>query len=546
MEHIKTPKVEGVQLLHSSPGRPVPLGTMYLTATHIIFTSDTSRSDPNCPQETWLAHTHIASVQRQPRYAGGFPLVIYCKTFRVLHLLIPHESDCQDVMLSLTKLMQPGQYEDLYAFSYKAKASSAERQAGWNFINLRVEFGRIGLPNKHWQLTNINQNYQVCETYPAKLYVPVGVSDITLLGSSRFRSRGRFPVLSYLHVNNGAAICRSSQPLAGFSARCLEDEGLLEAIRQANPGTGQNALCVVDTRPKLNAIANRAAGKGYENEENYANIRFRFLGIENIHVMRNSLTKLLEVCQGKALTVREFISGLAVSGWLRHIQAIMQAATYIAKAVSDEGISVLVHCSDGWDRTTQACALASLMLDPHYRTMLGFMVLVEKEWLSFGHKFSHRCGFLEGDPREVSPVFTQFLECIWQLQLQFPCSFQYNEHFLLYLHELVYSCQFGNFLGNHVQERETLRLLEKTHTVWTHLWERRVEFRNPLYNNKQNCNPTVLLPSTTAQCFRFWKGMYWPRSKRTTEDVLLELSEKNQELEKEISLLDKVSCLPVI
>uniref|UniRef100_UPI00358DFFDC myotubularin-related protein 7-like isoform X2 n=1 Tax=Myxine glutinosa TaxID=7769 RepID=UPI00358DFFDC len=472
------------------------MGTMYLTATHIIFTSDTSRSDPNHSQETWLPHTQIASVQRQPRYAVGFPLVIYCKTFRVLHLLIPHESDCQDVMLSLTKLMQPGQYEDLYAFSYKAKASSAERQDGWNLINLRVEFGRIGMPSKHWQLTNINKNYQ-------------------------------------------AAICRSSQPLAGFSARCLEDESLLEAIRQANPATGQKALCVVDTRPKLNAIANRAAGKGYENEENYANIRFRFLGIENIHVMRNSLSKLLEVCQGKALTAREFISGLAVSGWLRHIQAIMQAATYIAKAVSDEGDSVLVHCSDGWDRTTQACALASLMLDPHYRTMLGFMVLVEKEWLSFGHKFSHRCGFLEGDPREVSPIFTQFLECIWQLQLQFPCSFQYNEHFLLYLHELVYSCQFGNFLGNHVQEREALRLLEKTHTVWAHLWERRGEFRNPLYNNKQNCNPTVLLPSTTAQCFRFWKGMYWPRSKRTTEDVLLDLSDKNQELEKEISLLDK-------
>lgn len=45
---------------------------------------------------------------------------------------------------------------------------------------------------------------------------------------------------------------------------------------------------------KLNAIANRAAGKGYENEDNYSNIRFQFVGIENIHVMRSSLQKLLE------------------------------------------------------------------------------------------------------------------------------------------------------------------------------------------------------------------------------------------------------------
>lgn len=41
-------------------------------------------------------------------------------------------------------------------------------------------------------------------------------------------------------------------------------------------------------------MANRAAGKGYENEAFYENIKFHFLGVENIHVMRNSLSKLVE------------------------------------------------------------------------------------------------------------------------------------------------------------------------------------------------------------------------------------------------------------
>ena len=53
---------------------------------------------------------------------------------------------------------------------------------------------------------------------------------------------------------------------------------------------------------------------------------------------------------------------------------------------------VMVHCSDGWDRTPQIVALTELLLDPYYRSMEGFRVLVEKEWLDFGHKMADRNG----------------------------------------------------------------------------------------------------------------------------------------------------------
>lgn len=49
-----------------------------------------------------------------------------------------------------------------------------------------------------------------------------------------------------------ASICRSSQPLSGFSARCLEDEQMLQAIRKANPGS--DFIYVVDTRPKVSTF----------------------------------------------------------------------------------------------------------------------------------------------------------------------------------------------------------------------------------------------------------------------------------------------------
>lgn len=60
----------------------------------------------------------------------------------------------------------------------------------------------------------------------------------------------------------------------------------------------------------------------------------------------------------------------------------------IADRLESGKTSVVVHCSDGWDRTAQLTSLAMLMLDSHYRTIKGFEVLLEKEWMSFGHRFA--------------------------------------------------------------------------------------------------------------------------------------------------------------
>lgn len=67
------------------------------------------------------------------------------------------------------------------------------------------------------------------------------------------------------------------------------------------------------------------------------------------------------------------------------------------------------------------------------RFVQGFQVLVETEWLDFGHKFADRCGHGENseDLNERCPVFLQWLDCVHQLQRQFPCSFEFNEAFLV-------------------------------------------------------------------------------------------------------------------
>ena len=99
---------------------------------------------------------------------------------------------------------------------------------------------------------------------------------------------------------------------------------------------------IVDTRPMLNAMANRAQGKGYENAEHYTKCEFQFLGIENIHVMRKSLEKLEN-------------EGWLKADWLNHVYAVLDVSNKVKHAIS-EGRTVIVHCSDGWDRTSQVCS----------------------------------------------------------------------------------------------------------------------------------------------------------------------------------------------
>lgn len=62
-------------------------------------------------------------------------------------------------------------------------------------------------------------------------------------------------------------------------------------------------------------------------------------------------------------------------------------------------------------------------------------MLVEREWLQFGHKFAERCGQIvnKREPRETSPVFIQWLDVIHQLLLQFPAEFEFNEAYLVSL-----------------------------------------------------------------------------------------------------------------
>lgn len=185
------------------------------------------------------------------------------------------------------------------------------------------------------------------------------------------------------------------------NAEELEDEILASSgDNEAKPhiyGAQQRNL-IVDARPTVNAFAMQAVGLGSENMDNYKFATKAYLGIDNIHVMRDSLNKVVDALKESDVTpLAPSKEALAKSGWLKHITGILEGAGLIARQVGLQHSHVLIHCSDGWDRTSQLSAISQICLDPYYRTLEGFMVLVEKDWLSFGHMFRNRTGPLNSE-----------------------------------------------------------------------------------------------------------------------------------------------------
>lgn len=75
-----------------------------------------------------------------------------------------------------------------------------------------------------------------------------------------------------------------------------------------------------------------------------------------------------------------FYSTVGKSNWLGLVGELIHTANRVKKSLH-KGHSVLLHCSDGWDRTAQVSALVQLLMFNHYRTLQGFCQLFEKEFV---------------------------------------------------------------------------------------------------------------------------------------------------------------------
>ncbi|GLD92849.1 hypothetical protein PINS_up001428 [Pythium insidiosum] len=259
----------------------------------------------------------------------GLMLLISCKDLRTLRLAMhdaytrkkgydqmPSTPDFRWLNLLTLRMKPPNVIGGLFAFDYFAEKKKlpggkpSQKENGWMLYSPVAEYQRLGFlrgfdtyTNRKpsdadgitWRLLK-NSKFRFSPTYPQLMVVPSLMTEEQLVQSARFRSRARLPIVVWRHPVNKCVLARSSQPNYGMAGNRSEpDRILLRAYRDSankNSAGVTPPLHIIDARKPIATKGNRLKGKGVENSTHYDNAQVEFMGIANIHKMRESLEAL--------------------------------------------------------------------------------------------------------------------------------------------------------------------------------------------------------------------------------------------------------------
>jgi len=446
-------------------------------------------------------------------------VLLRCLDFRCVRVITTRRPEkgttaSLDSLMSVlqARLLRPPAAEQPSLPSRLFVASMGQPTARWAVLDWESEFQRQGVSAKRWRPCHINAHFGVCDSYPPVWWVPLLASDDDVQLAFARRARRRGPLLTWHHRGNGSVLLRCAQPVGAADSQYLE---------HARRAVHEDArLVFFDCRSRLGADMNYVTqGGGVEDPRKYMHSHSVTTGltgalekplllsfeIPNLHRVResfNALRDLIEGCPSDSM----WLASLAKTGWLESIRQLLVAALTVARLLHDcDRRLVLVHCSDGWDRTAQVCSLAQVLLDPFYRTAEGLAVLVEKDWVAFGHQFEDRqFGASTGHGDAQSPIFLQWLFCLAAAVHSAPLRFEYTSEDLGLLADMWLSGWSGSLCRNGERARRESGAEAAEASLWALWLSSRERAGRTDYRSWHAAPVKLLLPAASLKQLTLW------------------------------------------
>ncbi|KTG05452.1 hypothetical protein cypCar_00004339 [Cyprinus carpio] len=461
-------------------------GTLFCTNFRITFISDEKSQEETFSEKRFVSfevydekRKLITGALVKNKYPSK--IIIHCKDLRVFQFCLTYtkEEDAKKIFQGIAHhCLEEKSLKCVFAFSYTGTPSpEMQRKRETILFDSPEDWTQEMKRTKaNCRLVTENENFELSQRLPKYFVIPSALGDL-------FSYQGKgFPIWCWSHYS-GCALFKASLP----------------PVTQED-GDFQKHFDIM-----INAVAHN-----YLYSAKTEDLSESLPTIQDIQQSYNKFKQffLIENSTDFWLSDMKWFSSLESSGWLDIIRQCLQKAVEVVECLEKDNTNVLITEEEGTDLCCVISSLVQIMLDPYYRTLMGFQSLVQKEWVAGCHAFLDRCNHLHQKDKECySPVFLLFLECVWQLVQQHSPAFQFSETYLTVLSDSVHMPVFSTFLFNSAHHRESVLKAESPlaqssplscPTVWD--WSVQFDskaqnyFFNPLYSEKVKHEKAVRKP----------------------------------------------------
>ncbi|XP_056870092.1 myotubularin-related protein 10 isoform X2 [Takifugu flavidus] len=388
-------------------------------------------------------------------------LILYCKDLRIMRFCFQEAGpeSAKKVCLAIAHYSHPADLQLLFGFEYRGQRyyeskgtlvrcpvvftagseTSTPRLCVGALFNGSTGQGGLQTPSfdrpsdwdreikrtgaSEWRVCSINENYAISPSLPEHVVVPVSLADQDLKQYSLFFTDQRIPIWCWSH-KNGSALVRMTSINDPQQQRKI-DQRIFTAITKSHP---QYSDVIKSDLDKC---------------------------LPSLQDVQSAFIKVRQICVVEPFEESEerWYSSLENSRWLECVRAFLKHSAEVVYHLDGKNVSVVLQEEEDRDLSCVVSSLVQLMLDPHYRSLVGFQALLQKEWVMAGHRFLDRCNHLKKNDKEEAPLFMLFLDCVWQMMNQYPAAFEFTETYLTVLSDSMWIPLFSTFLFNSPKQR---------------------------------------------------------------------------------------------